>query len=151
MKNRFLVVGLGRFGTALAESLGRQGVEVIAVDRNMASVDAVKDQVALAAELDATDPRALASIEAQTCAAAIVAIGEDFEAAVLTVAALKEAGVPKIIARARSAREGRILAAVGASKTIEIESEMGRQLGATLAAGDLPVGLPPRRPPPTDT
>src|SRR5688572_23207325 len=106
-RRRVLVVGLGRFGAALAVELAAQGVEVIAVDREMKSVEQVKESVTMGVELDTTDPRALASVEATACETAIVAIGEDFESAILSVTALKELGVKQIIARARSEREGR--------------------------------------------
>lgn len=129
---RYLIIGLGRFGAALAETLAEQGAEVIAVDRDMAMVDAVKSKVAYAIELDATDPQALLSVDPLKCRAAIVAIGENFEATVLTLAALKEVGVRDIIARSRSARESRILQAVGATEVIELEYEMGRTFGARL-------------------
>jgi trk system potassium uptake protein TrkA len=129
---RYLIIGLGRFGAALAESLAEQGAEVIAVDRDMAMVDAVKSKVAYAIELDATDPQALLSVDPLKCRAAIVAIGENFEATVLTLAALKEVGVRDIIARSRSARESRILQAVGATEIIELEYEMGRTFGKRL-------------------
>lgn len=142
-QDRYLIIGLGRFGAALAESLAEQGAEVIAVDRDMAMVDAVKQRVAYALELDATDPQALLSVDPLKCRAAIVAIGENFEATVLTLAALKEVGVRDIIARSRSARESRILQAVGATEIIELEAEMGRTFGRRLThpeAQQLPVG-----------
>lgn len=142
-QDRYLIIGLGRFGAALAASLAEQGAEVIAVDRDMAMVDAVKQRVAYALELDATDPQALLSVDPLKCRAAIVAIGENFEATVLTLAALKEVGVRDIIARSRSARESRILQAVGATEVIELEAEMGRTFGRRLSrpeAQQLPVG-----------
>ena len=139
-QSRYLIIGLGRFGAALAESLAEQGAEVIAVDRDMAMVDAVKQKVAYAIELDASDPQALLSVEPVRCRAAIVAIGENFEATVMTIAALKEVGVRDIVARSRSARESRILQAVGATQVIELEVEMGRTFGRRLFGG--PEGLP---------
>lgn len=135
MNKRVIVVGLGRFGSALAESLGDHGWEVIAVDAVMDPVDAVKQRVAFAVQLDATDPRALRSIDCHTCTTGIIAIGENFEAAVLCVNALREAGVAHVVARARTERQARILTAVGASEVIEIEAEMGRTLGRRLVAG----------------
>jgi trk system potassium uptake protein TrkA len=139
-QSRYLIIGLGRFGAALAESLAEQGAEVIAVDRDMAMVDAVKHKVAYAIELDATDAQALLSVDPLRCRAAIVAIGENFEATVMTLAALKEVGVRDIVARSRSARESRILQAVGATQVIEIEAEMGRTFGHRLiGAADQPA------------
>lgn len=135
MARRILVVGLGRFGSALAESLAQAGCEVVAVDNDMAHIEAIKNKVAYALELDATDPAALRSIDVHTCHAAVVAVGENFEGAVLTVAALRELGVQHVIARAITSRHGRILTAAGASRIVEIESEMGRALGRELAGG----------------
>lgn len=134
MAKRYLVIGLGRFGSALARSLAQRGCEVVAVDRDMAMVDAIKDRVGYAVQLDGSDPTALASVDASECQAALVCMGEGFEASVLTVAALKETGVRTIVARAMTARQGRILKAVGATRVIEVESEMGRRLGAVLAS-----------------
>lgn len=135
MARRILVVGLGRFGSALAESLTHSGCEVVAVDNDMTHIEAIKNKVAYALELDATDPVALRSIDAQTCHAAVVAVGENFEGAVLTVAALRELGVQHIIARAITNRHGRILMAAGANRVVEIEWEMGRALGRELSGG----------------
>jgi trk system potassium uptake protein TrkA len=132
---RILVIGLGRFGTALAESLAQQGCEVVAVDSDMDSVDAIKNKVTYALELDSSDPTALRAIEPQRCNAAVVAIGENFEAAVLSVAALKDLGVTNIIARATTPRHARIFLAAGAHRVLELESEMGRALGRQLAGG----------------
>lgn len=132
MSIKYLVIGIGRFGSALALGLTERGCDVIAVDRRMDFVEPMKDRVAYALELDATDPIALKSIDAGSCKAAIVAVGEDFESAVLAVAALKEIGVARVIARARNSRQARILRAVGANEIIEVETEVGRRLAETL-------------------
>ena len=156
MAKRILVVGLGRFGSALAESLQQHGCEVMAVDINMDCVDAIKNKVTWAMQLDAGDPIALRSIDAQTCTAAVVAIGEAFEPTALAVAALKEVGVPLIVARATTPRHARILQGVGAHRVVELEAEMGRAVGRNLAleqdpaaavAQNLAMG-PPAVPPP---
>ncbi len=133
MAPRTLVVGLGRFGSALALGLAERGCPVIAVDLRMESIEAVKEKLAYAVELDATDVDALRSIDAAACSAAVVAVGEDFESAVLAVAALKEVGIARVIARARDQRQARILRAVGASEVIEVETEVGRRLAEQLA------------------
>lgn len=136
MKERFLVVGLGRFGIALARTLAREHREVVAVDTNMANVEQVQRELAYVAQLDASDPEALRSIEATSCTTAVVSMGENFEASALCVAALKEIGVPFILARARTPAQRKILQAAGASQVIEVEEEMGKRLGLQLAAGE---------------
>ena len=134
MGKRVLVVGLGRFGSALALGLAERGCDVVVVDRNMEALDEVKERVAYALELDATDPEALRAIDASSCSLVIVTIGEEFESAVLSVAALKECGVKRLVARAANPRHARILKAIGADEVIEVESEIGRRLAESLSA-----------------
>mgnify|MGYP001279361986 CR=1 FL=1 len=131
-KRRYLVIGLGRFGSAVATGLAQAGCDVVAVDRLMEYVEPVKDRVAYAIQLDATDTNALRSIDARSCDAAIIAMGGDFEASVMSVVALKDAGVQKVIARARDGRQARVLRSVGAAEVLEVESEVGRQLAQRL-------------------
>lgn len=133
-KKRFLVIGLGRFGCVLAESLTDAGHEVIAVDVDMERVEALKHRVAFAMQLDATNPEALRSVDAGAVDVAIVTMGERFEPAALCVVAVKALGVAQIFARARSPERGKILTAIGATRVIEIEAEMARQLSHDLLA-----------------
>ncbi|MFQ5839668.1 MAG: potassium channel family protein [Candidatus Methylomirabilales bacterium] len=131
---RFLVAGLGRFGTAVATALVEGGGEVIGVDHHMGHVEEVKDRIAHAVQLDSIDAKSLRSVGVADVDVAIVAMGEDFEAAVLTTAALKELGVKQIISRATTEREARILSAVGATRVLQLEAEMGQRLAKTLLA-----------------
>lgn len=120
---KFAVIGLGRFGSRLAITLTRSGAEVIAVDRNPRLVEELRDEVTLAVRLDSTSEDALRAQGMQKVDAAIVAIGEDFESSALTVALLKELGVPCIYARAETAVQARILEKIGADAIINPESE----------------------------
>lgn len=133
----FLVIGLGRFGRAVAESLAEAGGEVIALDTDMARVEPVRDRVAVAAQVESLEADALRAVGAADVDAAVVAIGEDFAAEVLTVSILKELGVKEIIARANSDREGRILERVGATRVVSVELEMGDRLARSLLAADV--------------
>src|SRR5687767_2270252 len=96
------VIGLGRFGAALAKQLTASGAEVIAVDSNMTLVNEIREEVAIAVKLDSTDQDALRGQEIQLVDVAVVAIGENFEAALLTTVILKKMGVPRIICRAQT-------------------------------------------------
>jgi trk system potassium uptake protein TrkA len=129
---RFLIIGLGRFGMSLAETLSLEGAEVIAVDSRMDRVEDMKDKVAYAAQLDGTDPDALKSVGADRVDTAVIAIGENFEASVVATAILKEIGLKEIIVRAYTERERKILELIGASRVIFVEDEMGRRLGKTV-------------------
>jgi len=134
---RFLVIGLGRFGRSLAETLSSEGGEVIAIDAEMHRVEEIKEKVPHAVQLDGTDPDALKSVGADRVDTAIVAIGENFEASVVTTAILKELGVKEIIVRAYTKREERILQLIGATRVIFVEDEMGRRFGKTFCGNAL--------------
>jgi trk system potassium uptake protein len=133
----FLVIGLGRFGRAVAEELAQAGAEVIAVDTEMSLVEDIRDRVAVAVQVDSVDPGALRSIGANEVDAAVVAIGDDFAAGTLTVAILKELGIEEIIARANTERERRILELVGATRIVMVEVEMGQRVAKSLMARDV--------------
>jgi trk system potassium uptake protein TrkA len=98
-------------------------VEVVAIDRAASLVEAVRDEVTLAVRLDSTDEAALKAQGIGQVDAAIVGIGQDFEATVLTVAVLKSLNVPQIYARAENEIQGRILSRVGADDIVNPERE----------------------------
>lgn len=130
---RILVVGLGKLGRAIAQSLTASGVDVIAVDQSMELVEDARDHVSAAVQADATDLDSLIAAGARGVTAAVVAIGEDFEASVLATSVLRELGIPQIVARANSSREERILRLIGATEIVFIEQEVGQRLAQRLA------------------
>ncbi|MDP2175763.1 MAG: TrkA family potassium uptake protein [Bacteroidota bacterium] len=125
MKSRFAVIGLGRFGGKIARQLARRGAEVVAIDDAEERVEALKEEVALAITLDATDLKALKSFKIDEMDAVVVAIGENFEALVLTVVNLLELKIKRIIARAGSAHQKLILEKLGVMETLSPEEEVG--------------------------
>jgi len=129
---RFLVIGLGRFGRRLAQALTEAGQEVIAVDKAEDLVERMRDEVALAVRLDATDEEPLKAQEVGDVDAAIVSIGEDFEANVLATTTLKAMGVPQVISRASTVTQRRILRRVGADEVILPEEEVADRLARQL-------------------
>ena len=131
---RVAVIGLGRFGMAVVEQLAASGVQVIAVDSDSELVDEVKHRVDVAVTLDSTDERALRSQEIHKVDVLIVAIGENFEAALLTAAiAKKQLKIPRVICRAATSIHAEIFSQIGADEVIQPESETGRQLARKLA------------------
>jgi trk system potassium uptake protein TrkA len=120
---RFAVIGLGRFGQHLARALAAAGAEVIAIDQDADVVREMRDDASVAVRMNSTDVEALRSQGVSDADAAIVGIGEDFESAALTVAALKELGVRHIIARAMTLTQGTILRKVGADAIAFAERE----------------------------
>lgn len=122
-KRPIAVLGLGRFGQRLAERLTRGGEDVLACDRDRAEVEAVAPGVAQAIVMDATDEAAMRSRGLHKVKAAVVAIGEDFESSVLATVLLRQMGVPRIIARARTTTTAEVLRRVGAHEVVLAEDE----------------------------
>jgi trk system potassium uptake protein TrkA len=132
-KRRVLVIGLGAFGTAIVEAMWRaRGLEVIVVDPSDSAVDRVKSRTAAAFVGDGSDPKVLVDVGAAEMDAAVVSFGEDFEASVLAVASLKRLGVPQIVARSATERQTEVLRAVGATRVLELEREMGARIATEL-------------------
>ncbi|MGC4065178.1 MAG: TrkA family potassium uptake protein [Polyangiaceae bacterium] len=131
---KVLIVGLGRFGNAVAETSWSSGVDVTVVDRDPQLVEAIKSHTHAAFVADGTEQQILESLGARNMDVAVVTFGEAFESAVLAVSALKTLGVPEIVARATTSRRAEVLRAVGATRVIEVEREMGARLGHELAS-----------------
>jgi trk system potassium uptake protein TrkA len=131
-KKNVLVIGLGRLGTSLVEELWDTNVEITVVDKDAAAVDAVKDKTSAAFVADGSDPRVLEDIGGRDLDVAVVTYGEDFEATVLAVSTLAQLKVPVIIARAANERQAVALRAVGATRVVLVEHEMGRRLAPEI-------------------
>lgn len=134
--NAVFVIGLGRFGSALAEELMTLGVEVMAVDVDQRRVDQFIDRVTHARVADATDTVALQQLAANNFDVAVVAIGTGIEASLLATAALLEVGVERIWAKALSDEHGRILSRIGAHHVVYPEQQMGERV-AHLVSGQV--------------
>lgn len=133
----FLVIGLGRFGTAVARELCQLGHQVLAVDSSAARVQAVVDEVTHAVAADARDPDVLSSLGAEEYDCAVVAVGNDVGSSALITLRLKEAGVPKVVCKAQSHVHKRLLEKIGADKVIFPEHEMGIKVAQGLAHSSL--------------
>ena len=129
---RVLVVGVGRFGTALVEALWRGRAEVVAIDAQSSAVEAIKERSSHAFVGDATDVKVLEGIGAADFDAVVITFGMAFEATVLCVATLRRLGAPYVLARAETPRQAEVLHAVGATRVLQIEREMGARLGREL-------------------
>ncbi len=129
-----VVIGLGRFGSHLAESLNALGHEVLAIDDNPQQVQKWSAQLAQVAQADSTNGEALRQLGVAELPRVVVAIGASVEASVLTVLALVELGVPQIWARATSTQHAKILEAVGAQHVIFPEAETGERLAHLIVS-----------------
>ena len=128
----FLVIGAGRFGSALAQTLFELGHEVVVTDQREEAVEAVMTHATHAVVLDAADEEALAKLGPSNFDVVVVAIGESFEGAVLAVAAAKALGARRVVAKATSALAAQVLAKVGADEVVRPEHDMGVRLARQL-------------------
>jgi trk system potassium uptake protein TrkA len=131
-----VVVGLGRFGGAVAESLTRLGHEVLAIEENLSLVQAWSDRLTHVVQADSSNIEALRQLGVADFQHAVVGIGSDIEASVLTVLALTELGVPDIWAKAVTTNHGKILEKTGAHHVVYPEAAMGERV-AHLVTGKM--------------
>lgn len=123
-KSKFAVIGVGRYGLTIAKRLGEKGAQVFAFDNDEEKIEAIKDDVAFAVTLDSTDIRALKSQNVDEMDAVVVAIGENFEATILTSVHLLDLGVKRIIARASGKHQKLILEKIGLKEILTPEDEV---------------------------
>ena len=131
-----LVVGLGRFGSALADALTRTGHEVLGVDRDPALVQEWSSRLTHVVEADSTSQRAMRQLGAAQFDIAVVAIGTGIEASILTTAVLQDLGIREIWAKAITAAHGSILERIGANHVVYPERSMGERV-AHLVSGKM--------------
>jgi trk system potassium uptake protein TrkA len=129
-----VVIGLGRFGGQVADSLLQLGHEVLGIDEDPLLVQQWSDRLTHVVQADSTDEDALLQLGIKEFTRAVVGIGNDIEASVLTVLTLSELGMRDIWAKAVSAKHGRILRSVGAHHVIYPEATMGERVAHLLAS-----------------
>lgn len=122
--SKFAVIGIGRYGAAIAKRLAEKGAQVFAFDPDEERIEGIKDEVAYAVTLDATDRRALQTQNVEELDAAVVAIGENFEATVLTCVHMLDLGVKRVIARASGDHQRLILEKIGVTEILTPEIEV---------------------------
>jgi len=137
MAYKFAVIGLGRFGMSIARTLAQRGAEVLAIDCSADRVEQIKDEVAYAVAFDSTDIKALESHDVVNMDAVVVAIGENFEALLLTSALLKEMKVKRLITRSSSPTQTTILQQMGIEEILTPEDEVGINVAQRLLNPDV--------------
>lgn len=129
----YMVVGLGRFGSAAATNLVALGQDVIGVDTNDALVQRHMNLLGQVVQVDATDIDAMRAVGAGEAGTAIVAIGGDAtEASILAASVLLDIGVPRVWAKAASDRHGAILERIGVHRVVYPERDMGDRVAHAL-------------------
>jgi trk system potassium uptake protein TrkA len=128
------VIGLGTFGAKTAVRLFEKGAEVLAIDSNPELVDRIKDKVSHAICIDVTQERSLRAVNISDVDSAIVAIGDNIEMSIMSVAMLRKLGVGRIVARATTQMHEHVLREIGASEIVKVEEEMGEIVASKIAA-----------------
>ena len=133
---RIGIVGAGRFGLSLAESLANAGLEVVLLDRNRTAMQQA-NEFATALQGDATQPRVLEEAGFGECDVVVVAIGSNIEASMMATANCKELGVPNVVAKATSELHGKILRRIGADSVVYPDRDSAHRLAHALANHDV--------------
>ncbi len=131
-KRLYAVIGLGRFGSAVASTLVSLGQDVIGVDDDEDRVREMGELTTNALQIDATDLRALRQAGVHEADVAVISIGENIEASLLVVMQVKDLGVPQIIAKAVTPLHGRILEKLGVTRVVFPEREMAERTARSL-------------------
>lgn len=133
----FVVIGLGRFGTAIARELSALGHEVLAVDTDEAKVQRVADKVTHAVVGDARDINVLNALGVRNFDCAVVAMGSDVGNSALITLNLKELGLKQVVCKAQSHVHQRVLERIGADRVIFPEHEMGVKVAQGLSSSSV--------------
>ena len=128
----YMIIGLGRFGSGLAKSLSQLGAEVLAMDVRPELVQQLSSEVTHAVVGDGQDKEVLRALGARNFDCAVVAIGDNLAASVLTVMNLQELGVPRLICKAHDVMHRRVLEKLGVDQVVVPELEQAQRLARIL-------------------
>lgn len=134
---RFVIVGLGNFGAAVAETLHGIGHDVAALDRNADRVDQMSRIVSRAGVGDGTDVRTLRRVGAEDADAAVISTGDDITASALTALVLRDLGIEELYVKVVSHDHARLIEKIGVTETIFPERESGLRLGKRISSRSL--------------
>ncbi len=129
---KYIIIGLGNFGSTLGMQLTAMGHDVIGVDSSMEKVDALKYDITHTICLDSTDQQALSTLPLKDTDVVVIGIGEDFGASVMATALFKQMNVKRIIGRAMSPLHQKVLEAIGVDQIVRPEQESAERLAKKL-------------------
>lgn len=135
--SNFAVLGLGRFGVSIIETLSEYDVNILACDRDETKLQSVLDSATHVVQADLSDESALEKLGLGNFDVVILAMGEDFEASQIATMIAKENGARHVVVKARSERQKKILMSVGADEVILPEHEMGAKLARKLMGSNI--------------
>lgn len=132
IRKNYAVLGLGRYGRAVAEELVNNGAKVLAVDIDQNKVNSAIETIPVCKCADITEPEAIKRLGISNVDVVIVAIANNLEASVMAVTLCKEAGVETVIVKCGNEMHQKILRRIGADKVIFPEKESGTRLARNL-------------------
>ncbi|PKM50154.1 MAG: potassium transporter Trk [Firmicutes bacterium HGW-Firmicutes-7] len=131
-KRDFVVFGLGKFGRSVAQTLSKNGCDVLAIDINEEIIQDISERVTHAVQADVTDSEALHALGIRNFDVAIIAISNNMQSSIMATILAKELGVPFVIAKAQNDIHKRVLEKVGADKVVFPEREIGIRIANNL-------------------
>ncbi|MFZ5632491.1 MAG: potassium channel family protein [Bacillota bacterium] len=134
---QFAVIGLGRFGSSLAMTLARMGYEVLAIDTDEGKVEELAEVVTHAVQANALEEGVLNSLGLRNFDVVVVAIGQDIQSNILVTLMLKEMGVKKVVAKASTGLQGKVLQKIGADIVVFPERDMGERVARWLVSKNI--------------
>jgi trk system potassium uptake protein TrkA len=129
---KYIIIGLGNFGSSLAQKLTEQGNEVIGIDTNMTKVDAYKEKISHTIFMDSTDEFTVSGLPLKETDVVFVAIGEDQGANIMTTALFKNLDVKRLISRAINPLHEKVLHAIGVDEIVHPEEETAERWAKKL-------------------
>jgi len=134
---KYIIIGLGNFGSSLAQKLTEQGNEVIGIDTNMSKVDAYKEKISHTICMDATDEFTVSGLPLKETDIVLVAIGENQGANIMTTALLKNFEVKRLISRAINPLHEKVLQAIGVDEIVHPEEETAERWAKKLCLSNV--------------
>ncbi len=134
---QFAVIGIGRFGFSIAQTLYALGCEVLAIDKEEEVVRDIADLVTHAVQADATEEQELKTLGLRNFDVVVVAIGADIQASIMVTLIAKELGVRYIVAKAQNSLHARVLYKIGADKVVFPERDMGTRVAHSILSSSI--------------
>lgn len=134
---QFVVIGIGRFGKAVAERLYELGHEVLAIDTDEDTIQKISDKVTHAVSADAADESVLKSLGVRNFDVGVVAISSDIQSSIIVTLILKELGVGYVVAKAKDELHAKVLLKIGADRVVFPERDMGERVAHNLIATNI--------------
>ncbi|KKY01308.1 MULTISPECIES: potassium channel family protein [Paraclostridium] len=134
---QYIVIGCGRFGSSVATTMHLLGHQVMAIDKNDDSVQAISEKVTHAAIVDVTDEQALRALGMGNFDVAIIAIGSDIRASIMATLIAKEMGVEQIVCKAKDELQAKVLYKIGADRVVFPERDMGVRVAHNLVSNNI--------------